>query len=97
MGLKPDPPGRSVGAVSWPQSNQRGIETRLERLGRARSDSRLNRTSVGLKLAGLRDRSGGVPRLNRTSVGLKHLSDPRQHPRGGGLNQTSVGLKRGSC
>ena len=58
--------------MSAPQSNQRGIETRLARRFPVRTGVRLNRTSVGLKPGYARQAvTWTVDSLNRTSVGLK--------------------------
>ncbi len=76
-----------------PQSNQRGIETRLQEvisniLLVPQSNQRGIETSIRAPRGPVRHR------LNRTSVGLKQL----QHGDPGGrdlcLNRTSVGLKR---
>jgi hypothetical protein len=67
----------------WPQSNQRGIETRILRPGEGGELQGLNRTSVGLKLLqpGVRNQTPGQG-LNRTSVGLK----PEEHNSSGDVS-----------
>ena len=86
--------------MKWcaPQSNQRGIETRMWQKIFGPSWRGLNRTSVGLKPRGSAPIPGRGIRLNRTSVGLKHVPF-RPHPaRESRLNRTSVGLKlRSRC
>ena len=77
-----------------PQSNQRGIETRITTSGMPLKEQCLNRTSVGLKLKIGKAEHRPLPRLNRTSVGLKLSPRRLLGPGLVSLNRTSVGLKQ---
>ena len=71
VGLKLQSTSTSVITTFMPQSNQRGIETKMRRWNNEGRSGGLNRTSVGLKLDPKATLPEDLRGLNRTSVGLK--------------------------
>jgi len=71
VGLKLDVFAYGSSSLTWPQSNQRGIETIADLRLPWKEDQSLNRTSVGLKPRPATACACGGRSLNRTSVGLK--------------------------
>ena len=96
MGLKLQDEVHKIYDTLEPQSNQRGIETKLIGFVHWAYVARLNRTSVGLKLGEAVKVAASLLRLNRTSVGLKLLALLLPLPFGARPQSNQRGIETGS-